>query len=152
MRYQEIKKLKIAAKEEAAKETTSTMNPGKLLCKLTPAAYEIRCYRNKFHARLNAQDRIVFEKYKPEISKHLSRTTKFVPTAKKLSCKEIDLSCARFAFRLVSRFKNYHNEENFEKLNARNRQAVIKKWVPTRMKMTTAQFENSVKSYFKSDE
>jgi hypothetical protein len=152
IQHQEFRKLKKTAKDKADKKSTSRMNLGKLLCKLTPTAYDTRCYRNKFHTRLNRQDQAVFERHKPEITKHLSRTTKFLPTGKKLSSKEMDLSCAKFALRLVSRFKNHHKEQIFEKLNERDRQAGIKKWIPKKIKMTTAEYENSVKSYFRSDE
>ena len=57
------------------------------LCKMTPSAYHTRCYRNKFHSKLNSRDQAILNKYKPQFSKLLSRGPKFVPTGKSLSKK-----------------------------------------------------------------
>ena len=70
------------------------MKLGEQLCKLTPGVYDTRCYRNSFHTKLNHEDQAVFDTHKQEISKHLSKTTKFVPTYKCLSKKGIESSCA----------------------------------------------------------
>ena len=149
MKYQEVRNLKISAKND--KETSPIMKLGEQLCKLTPSENDTRCYRNSFHTKLNHEDQAVFDKHKPEISKHLSRTIKFVPTGKCLSKKEIEASCAKFAFRLVSRFKNYHFQDWFDKFRKQDQNAGVKPWKPKKIKMNTEQTKNSIKQYFKSD-
>ena len=148
-RHYRIKELKQAAK--VIDNESAIMKLGKQLSKLKPSMYDTRCYRNNFHTMLNQQDQAIFNKYKPEISKHLSRTTRFIPTGKKLSKKEIKLSCAKFAFRLVSVFKAHHNQEFMDKCKRRDQQAGIRPWRPKKIKMSTAQLQTSVRQYFKSD-
>ena len=103
------------------------MKLGEQLCKLTPR---------------------VFDKHKPEISIS-AEPQNFVPTGKCLSKKEIESSCVKFAFRLVSRFKNYHIQAWFDKFRKQN--AGVKPWKPKKIKMNIEQTKNSVKQYFKSD-
>ena len=91
-------------------------------------------------------------KYKPQFSKLLSRGPKSVPTGKSLSKKEIQYSCVQFGFRLVSRFKRYHQEEWMDKCKERDQKAGIRTWRPKKIKMSTRQMQDSIKQYFKSDE